>query len=106
MNIDPKKTVSLTEARKNIFDIAEDVQHPDTHYLFTENGRPKAVMMSAEEFDAWQETVEVYQQFPNLDEDIRKAREEYARGETYSLEEVFTKHVSRSHSKKRKKRYR
>lgn len=54
-----KNTISLTEARKKIFRLADAVQNPDTYYFLTENGKTKAVMMSAEEFEMWQETLEV-----------------------------------------------
>ena len=60
-----KTTLSISEARKKIFEIAEEVQKPGIHYTFTENGRPKAVLMSAEEFESWEETLEVMKIFPN-----------------------------------------
>ena len=67
-----KTTISISEARKNIFDIAKEVQKPNNHYTFTENGKPKAVLMSAEEFESWQETLEVMAEFPDLDTDVRE----------------------------------
>jgi len=47
-----KKTLSISEARKNIFDIAEEVQKPGVFYTLTEKGLPKAVVLSAEQFDS------------------------------------------------------
>ena len=52
-----KNITSLTEARKRIFDIAEEVQAPETHYVLTEHGTPKAVVMSATAFASWEKTV-------------------------------------------------
>ena len=89
MNIDPKKTISLTEARKNIFDIAKDVQKPGSHYVFTENGRPKAVMMSAEEFDSWQETIDVVLHNPDILEDVAEAERDLKEGKTIPFEQVL-----------------
>ncbi len=89
MNSDPKKTISLTEARKRIFEIAEDVQRPDTHYVFTENGRPKAVMMSVEEFEGWQETVDVVLHNPNIFEEIAEAEQDFREGRTIPFETVL-----------------
>jgi antitoxin YefM len=66
-----KTTISISEARKKIFDIAEEVQRPGNYYTFTENGKPKAVLMSAEEFESWEETLEVSRIFPDLDKDIK-----------------------------------
>lgn len=71
-NMDSKNTLSITEARTKIFDLAEKVQKPGVHYTLTENGRPKAVLMSAEEFESWEETLEVIQEFPDLEKDIKE----------------------------------
>ena len=68
-----KTTIPISEARKNIFKIAEKVQKPGVYFTFTEKGKPKGVIMSAEEFESWTETMEVLQQFPNLDRDIAEA---------------------------------
>ena len=50
--MDPKRTLSITEARKRIFEIIDEVQKPDTHYTLTEKGRPKAEILSVEKFDS------------------------------------------------------
>ncbi len=71
MNI--KTTIPISEARKNIFKISEKIQKPGVYFTFTEKGKPKGVIMSAEEFESWTETMEVMQQFPNLDKDIAEA---------------------------------
>ena len=67
-----KTTISISDARKNIFDIAEDVQKPGNYYTFTEKGRPKAVLMGAEEFESWAETLDVMEEFPDLKKNIEK----------------------------------
>lgn len=69
--MDTKHTISITEARKEIFKIIKEVQKPSISYTLTEKGRPKAVLMSAEEFESWQETMEVMREFPDLDKDIK-----------------------------------
>lgn len=47
-----KNTVPISEARKNIFSIAKEVQVSETYYTLTEKGRPKVVMLSAERFES------------------------------------------------------
>ncbi|MBU2579212.1 type II toxin-antitoxin system Phd/YefM family antitoxin [Patescibacteria group bacterium] len=79
MNI--KTTLSISEAQKKFFDIATDVQKPGIHFTFTEKGRPKAVLMSAEEFESWQETMEVMREFPDLYKDIKKTDRAVKTGE-------------------------
>jgi len=70
--MDTKTTLPISEARKKIFKIAEMVQKPATHYTLTEKGKPKVVIMSAEEFESWQETLEVMRDFPDLDKTIKE----------------------------------
>ena len=86
-----KTTLSISEARKKIFEMAEKVQRPSTHYILTEKGRPKVAFMSAEEFESWQETLEAMRDFPNLEKDIKKAEKEYKQGNYSTLENVLSK---------------
>ncbi len=75
-----KTTIPISEARRRIFDIAEDVQTPSRYYTLTEKGRPKAVLMSAEEFESWVETVEVLHDVPTLDREIAAAKRDIRTG--------------------------
>ena len=92
--MDTKTTISLTEARSNIFELAEDVQKPGRYYTLTENGKPKVVLMSAEEFESWMETLDVMREMPDLAKDIEEARADYKSGAYKSyitLEELLAK---------------
>jgi len=107
----------ISEARKKIFKIAKMVQKPNSYYILTEKGKPKIVMISAEEFGLLQEMLEITQIFPNLDKDIKKAEKEYKKGDYLTLEDILSKegfvlktklnkskYVSRSLIKKRRER--
>lgn len=76
-----KTTIPITEARKRIFDIVEEVQRPGVYYVLTEKGRPKAVIMSVEEFESWVETLEVMQDFPDLKKDLEETKKAIKTGE-------------------------
>lgn len=65
-----QRTISITEARRRIFEIADEVQAPHKVYTLTADGKPKAVIMSAEEYESWVETMEVERLFPDLDKEI------------------------------------
>ena len=82
-----KTTLPISEARKKIFKIAEDVQKPGVYYTLTENGSPKAVMMSAEEFDSLLEDLEILSS-PQIMADIKKAEEEIKRGDYVTWTEM------------------
>jgi len=86
-----KTTLPITEARKKIFKITDEAQKPGNYYTLTEKGRPKVVIMSAEEFESWQETIKVMRDFPNLDKDIKEAKRDYKKGNYITLEELLKK---------------
>jgi prevent-host-death family protein len=89
--MDTKTTLPISEARKKIFKIAEKVQKPAVYYTLTEKGRPKVVVLSADEFESWQETLEVMRIFPKLGKDIERAEKEYKKGDYLTLEKVLSK---------------
>ncbi len=68
-----KTTISISEARKRIFDIADEVQAPNKVYTLTADGKPKAVIMSAEEYESWTETMEVLRDCPDIFERIAES---------------------------------
>lgn len=76
-----KNIISITEARNNIFKITDKIQKDGAYFILTENGSPKVVIMSVEEFDSWQETVEVARDFPNLKKDIEETNKAIKSGE-------------------------
>jgi len=89
--MDTKTTLPISEARKKIFRIAKMVQKPTTYYTLTEKGRPKVVILSADEFESWQETLEVVRIFPKLGKDIERAEKQYKKGDYLTLEKVLSK---------------
>jgi prevent-host-death family protein len=79
--IDSKTTISISEARKRIFEIADNVQAPNKVYTLTSDGKPKVVLMSAEEYESWLETMEVLSEFPDIKKDIKETEEAFNTGE-------------------------
>ncbi len=47
-----QETLTLTEARKNIFSLADAAQKNNVYYTLTDRGKPKAVFLSIEKFDS------------------------------------------------------
>lgn len=86
-----KTTLPISEARKKIFKIAEEIQRMGNYYTLTEKGRPKAIIMSVDDFESWQETLETIREFPNLEKDIKKAKKEYKEGKYLTLKDVLAK---------------
>jgi antitoxin YefM len=84
-----KNTISLTEARKRIFELAKEVQKPGAYYILTDKGKPRVVMLSVDEFESLIETLEVMEDFPELERDIAQAKKEIEEGDVYTLDEVL-----------------
>lgn len=76
-----KTTISISEARKRIFDIAEEVQSPHKVYTLTADGKPKAVIMSAEEYESLMETLDVMQECPDILDRLDESEKAFKTGE-------------------------
>ncbi len=85
-----KKIIPITEGRKKLFKIAEEIQKPDTYYTFTVDGKPQVVLMSKDEFDSFMETMEILSD-PEIMKDLKKADEDFKKGRYSSWEEVRKK---------------
>lgn len=52
-------TLSLSEAKMKLSELIEKVHSTDTEIVITKNGRPAAVLVSPDEFEAWRETITI-----------------------------------------------
>jgi len=50
------KTLSLSDAKAKLSGLVDQVSRRDEEIVITKNGRPAAVLVSADEYDSWQET--------------------------------------------------
>lgn len=53
------RTVPFTEARASLSELLDEVQAVQDHVVITRNGKPVAVLMSMDEWESWEETIEV-----------------------------------------------
>jgi len=86
-----QNTFSVTEARKNLFNLVDKVDRVGTRYWITDRGRPQAVIMAADEFDSWRETMEVMRDFPRIKKEAKEAEREYEKGNCITLAEILAK---------------
>ena len=77
-----------TEAREKFFKILKEVKKSNRVYTITLDGKPKAVILSAEEYDAWKETIEIMSN-PKIARDIKEAEKDFKAGRYVTLEEVL-----------------
>ena len=99
-----KTTISATEARKKFFDIINKVEKTSTPFTITVNGEAKAVLMNAEDFDSWKETLEIMSN-PKLVKGIEESKKELREGKYSTFEEVFGMTAEEALSDKGKEKY-
>lgn len=83
-------TLPATKARKQFFKLIKAADQPGTTITITVEGEPKVVMMSVEEFEGWQETLEILTD-RKLTRNIKEALTDLKKGKVYSFEEVKKK---------------
>lgn len=83
------RTLPLSEVKINLSKLVADIIRRDDEIIITRNGRPAAVLMSADEYDSWKETQEIKKD-PDLMRQIRRALETpRSKKKLYTLEELF-----------------
>ena len=82
------KTLPLTEARKDLSKIIDEVSNVHEHVTITRQGKPAAVVMSADEFESWRETIEILDD-PEAIAAIRRGVRDVKAGRVRPLEEVL-----------------
>ena len=80
------ETIPFTEAKAHLSDLVDRTSREHERFVVTRNGRPAAVLMSPEDLESLEETVEVLQDRALL-ESIRKSRREAAEGKRLRLKD-------------------
>ena len=82
------KTLSLTEVKARLSELVDEVESRDERIVITRKGRPAAVLVSQDDLDSWQETLEITSDRALMTE-LRRGIRQIARGQTKTYEEVF-----------------
>lgn len=80
------ETIPFTEAKAHLSDLVDRTSREHERFVVTRNGRPAAVLLSPEDLESLEETVEVLQDRALLDS-IRKSRLEAAEGKRLRLKD-------------------
>ena len=84
------KTLSLSEAKMKLSALIEAVKTTDEEVIITKNGSPAAVLISADEYESWQETLTIRSD-KELAAEIQAGLESLKKkkAKLYTLEELF-----------------
>lgn len=78
-NVRMNKFMTVTKARKNLYAVVDEAEHPGMAVALTLNGTPKVIVMSFEEYEGWQETMEIMAD-PELDKELEESMKEMKAG--------------------------
>ena len=81
------KTIPITQAREDLTGLVEDVRKKLDEYIITVNGKPAAVIMSADEYESWKETNEILAD-PELMKAIKEGEKEIEEGKGIDWEDL------------------
>ncbi len=81
------KTLPITEARANLTTLVNRADKNLDEFIVTVNGRPAAVIMSARQYEGWQETNEILAD-KVLMRTIKQSEKELAKGKGKNWEDV------------------
>jgi prevent-host-death family protein len=84
------KTLPLSDAKNRLSRIVDDVTERDEQVMITRNGHPAAVMISPEEFESWQATIDILSD-PDLMAQFQRSKKAMRRARTYTIAELFGK---------------
>ena len=82
------KTIPLKEARAKFSSLVDRADRLSERYVVTKNGTPKAVLMSADEFESWMETLELMAN-PKAVKALNQGIKEGKAGKFRSFKDVF-----------------
>lgn len=80
-------TISATQARANLYDLIDEVAASGKRVGITKKGITKAILISAEEYESWQETNEILAD-KSLVRAIRQGEKDLQSGRVYDWEDV------------------
>ena len=81
------KTLPITEARNNFPTLVDRANKLMDEYIITVNGKPAAVLMSAQEYESWKETEEIRSD-PELVKAIKEGEEDFKKGRFVTFEQL------------------
>ncbi len=81
------KTLPITKARDELAELVDRASSRLDEYVITVNGVPKAVLMSAAEYESWKETEEILAD-KELMNAIREGEEDIRQGRFITFEQL------------------
>jgi antitoxin YefM len=88
------ETLSLAHIKAHLSEVVDRVEHHHDRVVLTRNGRPAAVLVSPEDLEALEDTLDLLSD-PQAMQEINQARQEIAEGQVVSGEALRAKYLAR-----------
>jgi prevent-host-death family protein len=93
MNMVMNETYSLAHIKAHLSEIVDEVEHQHGRIVLTRNGRPAAVLVSPDDLEAIEDTLDLLSD-PHALEEIGKARREISEGQVVNAEALRSKYLT------------
>lgn len=90
----PEVTLPLAEIKKRLSEIVDGVEQRHDRVVLTRNGRPAAVILSPDDLEALEETLEILSD-PKAMREIRRAERAIEAGDVITGDELRAKYLKR-----------
>ena len=87
MNQDIPSILSVSDARINLYNLVKQAGDNLRQFTITHKGKPKAVLLSSEELESWQETIDILND-PQAMEDIKISQKQIKKNQLYDFATV------------------
>lgn len=87
-------TLPLAEIKKRLSEIVDGVEQRHDRVVLTRNGRPAAVILSPEDLESLEETLDILSD-PKAMREIRRAERAIDSGDVVSADELRAKYLER-----------
>lgn len=87
-------TLPLSEIKKRLSEVVDGVEERHDRVVLTRNGRPAAVILSPDDLEALEESLEILSN-PKAVREIRAAEAEIKRGRSLTADELRAKYLAK-----------
>ncbi len=88
------ETFSLAHIKAHLSEVVDRVEHQHDRVVLTRNGRPAAILLSPDDLEAIEDTLDLLSD-PQALKEINQAREEIAEGRVLDAETLRAKYLAR-----------
>ena len=87
MNQNIPSILSVSDARNNLYNLVKQAGDNLRQFTITHKGKPKAILLSIEELESWQETIDILNDRETM-KDIKLSQKQAKKNQLYDFDTV------------------